>query len=56
MRRIRELLATGDLDSVADQFEAMERLWDPVKERGLIERRRREAVLWHVGFAPFQLA
>jgi len=55
MKRIRELLAAGDLDAVAEQFEAMVRHWDPTKERGVIERRRREATLWREGFAALQL-
>jgi hypothetical protein len=55
MKRIRELLAAGDVDSVAEEFEAMVRLWDPVTERGVIERRRREAVLWRAGFSALQL-
>ena len=56
MKRMHELLAAGDLAAVADQFEAMERLWDPVKERGVIERRRREATLWRAGFPALLLA
>lgn len=55
MKRIRELLEAGDLDAVAGQFEAMRRLWDPVKEGGVIERRQREATLWRDGFAALQL-
>jgi peptidoglycan hydrolase-like protein with peptidoglycan-binding domain len=55
MKRIRELLDTSDFDAVPGQFEAMKRLWDPVKERGLIERRQREATLWRDGFAALQL-
>ncbi|MGB7621151.1 MAG: peptidoglycan-binding protein [Terriglobia bacterium] len=55
MKQIHELLDTGDLDAVADQFESMKRLWDPVKERGLIERRQQEAILWRDGFAALQL-
>jgi peptidoglycan hydrolase-like protein with peptidoglycan-binding domain len=56
MKRIRELLGAGDLDAIAGQFEAMVRLWDPVRERGVIERRQREAILWRDGFAALQLA
>ena len=56
MKRIRELLTAGDFDAVAAEFEAMVRLWDPVKEGGVIERRRREAVLWRAGFVALQLA
>ncbi len=55
MKRIRELLAADDLDAVAEQLEGMVRLWDPAKERGVIERRRREATLWRGGFAALQL-
>jgi hypothetical protein len=40
---------------VAAQIESMARLWDPVRERGLIERRRAEATLWRLGFAALQL-
>jgi hypothetical protein len=56
MKRIRELLASGDVDAVAGQFEAMTRLWDPATERGVIERRRKEAILWRLGFPALQLA
>jgi len=56
MKRIRELLTAGDFDAVAAEFEAMVRLWDPVKEGGVIEPRRREAVLWRAGFVALQLA
>ena len=55
MKRIRELLDGGDGDGVAQQFESMTRLWDPSKERGVIERRRREASLWTTGFSALQL-
>jgi peptidoglycan hydrolase-like protein with peptidoglycan-binding domain len=55
MKRIRELLAAGDADAVAEQFESMARLWNPVTERGLIERRGREATLWRSGFGALQL-
>jgi hypothetical protein len=56
MKQIQELLATNDLEPVADQFEAMTRLWDPKTASGLIARRRREALLWRSGFEPLQLA
>jgi peptidoglycan hydrolase-like protein with peptidoglycan-binding domain len=56
MKRIQALLAAGGLDAVAEQFEAMTRLWDPAKERGGIERRRQEAQLWREGFEALQLA
>jgi len=55
MRAIRDLLATGRLDEVPGQFEAMTRLWDPVKVAGLITRRRNEAKLWREGFAALNL-
>jgi putative peptidoglycan binding protein len=55
MREIRGLLAAGRMDGVAAQIESMARLWDPVRERGLIERRRAEATLWRLGFAALQL-
>lgn len=53
MRTIRDRLAAGDLDPVAEQFESMTRLWDPTS--GLIQRRRDEATLWRSGFAALQL-
>jgi hypothetical protein len=56
MLRIRELLEVNDLAPVAAQLEAMTRLWDPVRERGVIERRRREAMLWRGGFESLRLA
>jgi GH24 family phage-related lysozyme (muramidase) len=56
MARIRELLAAGQLEPVARQLEAMTRLWHPVREGGVIERRRREARLWRDGFEALQLA
>jgi GH24 family phage-related lysozyme (muramidase) len=55
MRNIRALLAAGELESVAAQFELMTRLWDPDKEKGLIQRRRDEAALWRNGFAALKL-
>ena len=55
MKRIGDLLLANELDGVAEQMESMTRLWDPVKERGVIERRRREATLWREGFAALQL-
>jgi len=56
MREIQRLLATGHPDDVADQIDAMVRLWDPAKAGGLIARRRREATLWRAGFGALQLA
>ena len=55
MREIQTLLATGDLYAVAEEFDAMVRLWDPVTEGALIARRHREATLWRSGFAALQL-
>jgi hypothetical protein len=55
MKHIRDLLAGGELNDVAEELEAMTRIWDPVKEHGVIERRRREATLWREGFAALQL-
>jgi peptidoglycan hydrolase-like protein with peptidoglycan-binding domain len=56
MKRIQELLAAGNLNDVADQFESMTRLWNPATAGGLIARRQREAKLWREGFAALQLA
>ena len=55
MRKIRDLLASGHPDDVADQFDAMTRLWDPAKLAGLIQRRHEEATLWRSGFAALRL-
>lgn len=55
MRNIRALLAAGDVDAVAAQFESMTRLWNPATENGLIQRRRDEAALWRSGFAALKL-
>jgi GH24 family phage-related lysozyme (muramidase) len=55
MRNIRALLAAGEIEGVAAQFELMTRLWDPDKEKGLIQRRRDEAALWRDGFAALKL-
>ncbi len=55
MRRIRELLTVNAEDAVAEQIEAMTRLWDPKTERGVIGRRQREATLWRNGFEAFHL-
>ena len=55
MRNIRSLLVANELEGVAAQFELMTRLWDPVKEKGLIQRRRDEAALWRNGFAALKL-
>jgi hypothetical protein len=56
MKRIRDLLVAGDFEHVAEQLEAMTRLWDPVQEGGVIERRRYEAQLWRGGFEALLLA
>jgi GH24 family phage-related lysozyme (muramidase) len=56
MREIQRLLASGHVDDVAEQIDAMVRLWDPAKAGGLIKRRRREATLWRAGFEALQLA
>lgn len=56
MRRIRDLLAAAELERVADEFDAMTRLWDSRTERGVIDRRRREAMLWRGGFESLRLA
>lgn len=55
MRNIRDLLAAGQVDAVGDEFVSMTRLWDPATERGLIDRRRDEAMLWHSGFPALHL-
>jgi GH24 family phage-related lysozyme (muramidase) len=53
MRAIQTLLASDDLDAVAAEFDAMERLWEPTC--GLVKRRHDEARLWRSGFAALQL-
>jgi hypothetical protein len=55
MRKIHDLLEAGRPDAVVEQFELMTRLWDPATERGVIDRRRREATLWRDGFEALQL-
>jgi hypothetical protein len=55
MKRIGELLEVGEPEGVPEQFEAMTRLWNPSRERGVIERRRREALLWSRGFGALEL-
>jgi len=55
MRNIRDLLAAGKPDGVAEQLESMTRLWDPQKEGGLIQRRKEEAALWRTGFSALNL-
>jgi peptidoglycan hydrolase-like protein with peptidoglycan-binding domain len=54
MREIRDLLAAGDLDHVADQLDSMARLWDPGLP-GLVRRRHDEATLWRSGFSALLL-
>jgi peptidoglycan hydrolase-like protein with peptidoglycan-binding domain len=57
MRKIRDLLSAGNVDAVADQIDAMARLWGPgpTPVPGLVERRHSEAALWRGGFAAVQL-
>jgi peptidoglycan hydrolase-like protein with peptidoglycan-binding domain len=55
MQRIRDLLGSGDVEPVADEFESMTRHWNPATAAGLIERRRREATLWRSGFGGLRL-
>ena len=54
MRAIRDLLAAGNADPVADQFDSMARLWDPGLP-GLVKRRHDEATLWRSGFIALSL-
>jgi GH24 family phage-related lysozyme (muramidase) len=56
MRAIQDLLAAGQIDQIADQFDKMARLWDPDTLGGLVARRHDEATLWRSGFAALQLA
>ena len=57
MRNIRDLLAAGQFAAVADQIDAMARLWGPgpTASPGLVQRRLSEATLWRGGFAAVQL-
>jgi GH24 family phage-related lysozyme (muramidase) len=55
MRTIEKLLASGEDDGVAEQLDAMSRLWDPMTQGGLVRRRHREATLWRAGFTALQL-
>lgn len=55
MREIQALLDAGHLDAVAEQLDAMARLWDPARLPGLGRRRHSEATLWRSGFAALQL-
>lgn len=55
MRKIRELLAAARFDEVANQLDAMSRLWDPARLPGLVRRRHNEARLWRSGFGALQL-
>jgi len=43
MKNIVPLVAAGDLAGIAAQLRSMKRLWDPVKQKGLINRREAEA-------------
>lgn len=54
MRTIQALLLNGRLDDVPAQFESMTRLWQNVA-KGLVKRRRAEAMLWQSGFGALQL-
>jgi hypothetical protein len=54
MRAIRDLLASGDAGKVADQLDAMARLWDPDLP-GLVQRRHDEATLYRSGFTALGL-
>jgi peptidoglycan hydrolase-like protein with peptidoglycan-binding domain len=54
MRAIQDLLAAGNVDAVADQFDSMARLWDPGLP-GLVKRRHDEATMWRSGFAALSL-
>ena len=51
---IQDLLAAGNVDAVADQFDSMARLWDPGLP-GLVKRRHDEATMWRSGFAALAL-
>ena len=55
MRAIKALLAAGQPEGVAEQLDAMSRLWDPQAQGGLVARRHREATLWRAGFVAVQL-
>jgi hypothetical protein len=55
MREIQTLLKAGRDDAVADQLDAMARLWDPQRLAGLVQRRHDEATLWRSGFATLLL-
>jgi peptidoglycan hydrolase-like protein with peptidoglycan-binding domain len=55
MRAIQECLARGDVEAVAEQFDAMTRLWDPATLGGLVQRRRDEAAIWRSGFSAVKL-
>lgn len=55
MRDIQRHLATGKVDAVADDIEAMTRLWAGQNLGGLIQRRRDEATLWRSGFRALNL-
>ncbi|MEK7251137.1 MAG: pesticin C-terminus-like muramidase [Bacteroidota bacterium] len=45
MRAIRDAVAEGDLQEIADQLRSMKRLWDANKSAGLLTRREAEAAL-----------
>jgi peptidoglycan hydrolase-like protein with peptidoglycan-binding domain len=54
MRAIRDRLALGDVERVAEQIDSMARLWEG-RLPGLVKRRHDEARLWRSGFAALQL-
>src|SRR2546421_4292710 len=45
MRAVRDAVAAGDLQEIADQIRAMKHLWDPNKMDGLLKRPDAEADL-----------
>jgi GH24 family phage-related lysozyme (muramidase) len=45
MRAIRDAVANGDLQTIADQLRAMKRLWEGKQQGGLLKRRDAEADL-----------
>jgi hypothetical protein len=54
MRNIRALLAAGDVDAVAAQFESMTRLWNPDRA-GADSAPARRTTLWRSGFVALKL-
>lgn len=45
MKAIAPLVANADINGIAAQIRSMKRLWDPKKQKGLINRREQEATL-----------